>query len=280
MNKFEEEYRFLAKGRLHKNLILSILISFIAISIFYTSAHADTEYTSETMIQNMSAMIEVTNLSFDNVDESDSDPELFAFEIISKLETSESCSEEIQITEDAVAEDIEYETEETESFDEVNTYFSGYVDIASDNGITAEMLDEASAYFQKYQTFENQFVGNGWIFIEAQEQSGIDALWLYTVAVYESGWGTSSLATEKGNYYGIGAWDTDITKAKTFNNSLYDGIVNGAIWIAENYYQKGYTNMIEMNSDPYHSYAPGNEVWIPTVSDFINKFYYKWRTTL
>lgn len=286
MNKFIEETKELSISRMCKNLIFAVLASIIVISELYTSAHAD-ECQDKAIMRTIPAMIN-TDSSLDEVCSSyEAARNLFQYEVISEVEVMNlSSAFELINTENYFIEEDSSEfiggrdtiqEFDTEILEEINTYFCQYTDIASNNGVSAEMLDEASAYFQKYQTFENPFVGNGWVFIEAQEQSGIDALWLYAVSVYESGWGTSALAIEKGNYYGIGAWDTDISKAKSFNNTFYDGIVNGAIWIAENYYQQGYTTMIGMNSDPYHSYAPGNEIWIPTISDFINTFYYKWR---
>lgn len=159
----------------------------------------------------------------------------------------------------------------------INTWFGEYTDIGSNNGVTAEMLDACTAYYSQYQQFENQFLGKGWVFIEAGEQSGLDPLWIYSVAVFESGWGTSDLALNRSNYFGIGAWDTDINRAKVMGDDFYNGIVNGACWIADNYYNEGLTCMYLMNSIPNYSYAPGNTIWIPTICDFINDFYANWR---
>lgn len=281
MNKFIEEYKASNIKHMSRNLAISVLVSILAITLFYTSARLDA-HAQTGMVYDINAMIEVTRFSSMEYEVNDEDTNFFSeepieFEYVRNL----AAPFEIENVEEynSIVETEEIVDEQDDIVEEINTYFSGYVDISSNNGVTAEMLDEASAYYQKYQTFDNQFVDQGWIFLEAQEQSGIDALWLYAVAVYESGWGTSSLAVEKGNYYGIGAWDSDITKAKSFDNTLYDGIVGGAIWISENYYQKGYTTMVAMNSVPHHSYAPGNEIWIPTISDFINNFYYNWRKT-
>lgn len=157
-------------------------------------------------------------------------------------------------------------------------YFTADMDIgAGMSGVTAEMLDAATEHFSKYQNFENPFLGKGWIFIEAQEKSGIDALWIYSIAVFESGWGQSKIARERANYFGIGAWDIDMERSKYMGDDLYTGIVNGAIWIAENYYNKGQNTTASMNSVPYHSYAPGNEKWVPNIVDFMNTFYKNWR---
>lgn len=174
--------------------------------------------------------------------------------------------------------------EEYGSFKEVkpvpiyNEHFTGNTDIKKGmSGVTAEMLDEATEYFQQFQDFDNPFKGKGWIFIEAQEKSGLDALWIYSLAVFESGWGTSKIAKERSNYFGIGAWDTDLNRSEYMGNDLYSGIINGAIWISKNYYEEGQTTTALMNSVPAHSYAPGNKVWVSNVVDFVNMFYDNWR---
>lgn len=170
------------------------------------------------------------------------------------------------------------EEEEIIDVDYFDSIFTGYTDIGFNSGVTAEQLDAATTYYQKYQDFENQYLDKGWVFIEAQEKSGIDALWLYSMSAHESGWGTSYLAMNKGNYYGIGAWDSDpIGLASYMGDSFYEGIVEGAIWISEHYYQQGMVSMEAMNSTPGYSYAPGNTVWIPTISAFINNFLDRWR---
>ena len=166
---------------------------------------------------------------------------------------------------------------EEETTQELPTYWNRYTDLARDSGVTAEMLDAATDYYQSLQNFENKFVGKGWVFIEAGKQSGLDPLWLYSLARWESGFGTSHIAVTKHNYYGIGAWDTDPLNASTMGDDFYNGIVNGAIWIRQNYYDIGQTTMESMNSVPYHSYAPGNTVWIPTIEDAMNSFYRNWR---
>ena len=71
--------------------------------------------------------------------------------------------------------------------------------------------------------------------------------------------------------------DIDMERSKYMGDDLYTGIVNGAIWIAENYYNKGQNTTASMNSVPYHSYAPGNEKWVPNIVDFMNTFYKNWR---
>ena len=82
-----------------------------------------------------------------------------------------------------------------------------------------------------YNTFlqANQVNGSsklwntGEMFVEAQENYGINALLLFTQAVHESGWGTSALAMNKNNLFGWGAFDSNPNNAASFA-SVAEGI--------------------------------------------------------
>ncbi len=103
------------------------------------------------------------------------------------------------------------------------------------------------------------FNGQGNVFMEAQKQSGLDARYILAHAALESGWGKSNIAKKYNNYFGIGAFDNDPNNAKNFSNSgLASGIINGAKWIAKNYYNSSYkqTTLYKMrNNNGVHQYA-------------------------
>lgn len=103
------------------------------------------------------------------------------------------------------------------------------------------------------------FNGQGNVFMEAQKQSGLDARYILAHAALESAWGRSSIAKRYNNYFGIGAFDNDPNNAKNFSNSgLASGIINGAKWIAKNYYNSSYkqTTLYKMrNNNGVHQYA-------------------------
>ena len=284
--KFEEEFSNIDKEEKNSRIVIFIL-SLILVFIFGYNAGATAEnnrvHADDDIVYNR--MIDV---SIDTSPIITKEPDTYVqdfhkLEHTSTIDTvTEESEDDIQTSEE-VTDDIIEESSNISSDEELISnqqteflYFSGYTDIGKHSDTTAEMLDAASEYYQRYQSFDNKFVGNGWIFIEAQEQSGLDAAWLYAMAVFESGWGTSEFALERGNYYGIGSWDDDLDRTAYMADNLYDGIVNGAVWIAEKYYNKGYNCMIAMNSEPGYSYAPGNDIWIPKVSDFINTFYNSW----
>lgn len=106
------------------------------------------------------------------------------------------------------------------------------------------------------------FNGQGQVFIEAQSQSGLDARYILAHAALESAWGTSRIARTYHNYFGINAYDSNPDNAKkSSNRSLQAGIINGAVWIKEHYYNRGQKTLYAMNHDKNgHNYA-SDKAW-------------------
>lgn len=63
-------------------------------------------------------------------------------------------------------------------------------------------------------------------FIEAEQQTGVNAVFLASVAALESGWGTSDLAKDKNNLYG---WTSNSGEMKSFNS-----VGQCILYVAEN----------------------------------------------
>lgn len=98
------------------------------------------------------------------------------------------------------------------------TYYSyyQYLPLRTKSNISADMLNNA---FNNLTTSENSVLKNsGEYFIEAQEKYGINALLLYSMAVHESGWGTSSIALKTNNIFGWNAIDSNPGQATTFSS--------------------------------------------------------------
>ena len=116
-----------------------------------------------------------------------------------------------------------------------------------------------------------RFKGYGWAFHKAWEETGIDPLVIFGIAAWESGWGNSQIAIDKNNFYGIAAFDYDpYNCAKDLGDSIGEGIINGAKWIKENYYDKGYTSMYSININGYNpSLAWSDKI----VNSMINSHY-------
>ena len=120
-------------------------------------------------------------------------------------------------------------------------------------GLTAEQLD---AWIANTAPAGSPMRGMGSLFLQAGQESGLDPRYLVAHSAVETGWGTSNLSLkgdkEKGNWFGIGAYDDNPDNG--YNYGL--GLVGGAKWIAENYYKNGQKNLHDMvNDSGGHNYA-------------------------
>ena len=125
-------------------------------------------------------------------------------------------------------------------------------------GITATQINN----WIRAKAPNSPFNGQGQVFIEAQKQSGLDARYILAHAALESAWGTSRIGRQYHNYFGINAYDSNPDNAKkSSNRSLQAGIINGAMWIKEHYYNRGQKTLYAMNHDKNgHNYA-SDKAW-------------------
>ncbi|MEH7119871.1 glucosaminidase domain-containing protein [Neobacillus vireti] len=99
--------------------------------------------------------------------------------------------------------------------------------------ITANSINSFINY--KTNFTKTLMTGMGATYIQAQNQTNLNAVYLLAHSGLESKWGTSDIAKTKSNFYGIGADDANPTEgAKTFSNPS-DGILSGAKWINERF---------------------------------------------
>jgi len=113
-------------------------------------------------------------------------------------------------------------------------------------------------------------VGKGYAFITAAKKTGYNPVYLLAHAAVESGWGTSNFAVSRGNLFGIGAFDSNPNNAFEMGDSIEAGIVNGGIWINENFYDgRGTRTLQEMYNANYAS----NPAWAGQISDIVNTSY-------
>lgn len=125
-------------------------------------------------------------------------------------------------------------------------------------GITATQINN----WIRAKAPNSPFNGQGQVFIEAQKQSGLDARYILAHAALESAWGTSRIGRQYHNYFGINAYDSNPDNAKkSSNRSLQAGVINGAVWIKEHYYNRGQKTLYAMNHDRNgHNYA-SDKAW-------------------
>ncbi len=130
------------------------------------------------------------------------------------------------------------------------------------SNISASQLERALYYELK------EYAGD---FIEAEKKTGVNAVFLASVAALESGWGRSNVAKNKNNLYG---WTADKGEYMSFNNKK-ECISFVASKFKELYlspngkYFKGY----EVESVNY--YYNGSRAWTEAVNNIINDINYR-----
>ena len=125
-----------------------------------------------------------------------------------------------------------------------NTDLCGYVNISE---------EEFNKWIAQNAPKNSPFIGRADVFLEASEITGLDPRYIIAHASIESAWGTSNLARTRGNYFGIGAYDRNPSNAFNMGDDLREGIINGAVWIKEHYYDKGRTTLNKMKAAGYAS---------------------------
>lgn len=98
---------------------------------------------------------------------------------------------------------------------------------------------------------DSGFAGMGSTFVEAGKKSGLDPRYIFAHACVETGWGTSNIFRKKHNCFGIAAYDSDPYNSATSFSNTRDGIIKGAIWIRDHYYNKGKTSLALMKAGGY-----------------------------
>ncbi len=96
------------------------------------------------------------------------------------------------------------------------------------------------------------------VFIKASVESQIDPIVLFCIQGIECGWGSQR------NPYSI---MTGYYLGDDFNEE----IINGAVWIKENFYDAGQTSLYSMNHGGNHSYAdPSSTSWEKMIASEIS----------
>ena len=146
---------------------------------------------------------------------------------------------------------------------------SVHTKLRREHNVTAEQLndiiEQKVVHSEKRMGRTSLLRGQGEAFIKASEATGIHPIDILTQAAHESAWGTSKIAHEKKNFFGIGAFDASpFASAYSFgqeaDNAAGAGIVEGAKWIARNYVDKGQDSFHSMRwNNGVHEYATDPE---------------------
>lgn len=147
--------------------------------------------------------------------------------------------------------------------------------------VTADQINRYIDY--KTQGKTTLMTGMGYAYLKAQQESGLNAIYLLAHSGLESGWGTSAITKDKFNFYGIGAIDSKPAEGAFDYSTAEGGIIAGASWISNNYviragdtddylpfYQPTLDNMRFDNS--WHQYST-DEAWAVKIGYFAQDFY-------
>ncbi|MBM7562859.1 glucosaminidase domain-containing protein [Fusibacter tunisiensis] len=104
---------------------------------------------------------------------------------------------------------------------------AGPDNIGIPSGVTADLIDS--------KLKGTPIAGLGHAFVEAEKKHGVNSIFLASLAVHESAYGSSAIAQDKKNLFGFGAFDASpYAKAYTFD-SFEQGIDHVAGYLAKNY---------------------------------------------
>ena len=184
---------------------------------------------------------------------------------IEDLETkSEQQSEKLAELEKIVSESKPYDA---------NNYSRGTLENKPLNKYAVISVDELNEWIAERAPANSPFIGKAEIFLEAAKESELDPKYIIAHAGLESAWGTSDIAKDKYNFFGIGAFNHDpYNSAKTFE-SFKQGIIEGAKWIKKNYIDNGQDTLSKMiyGSKAYCVDNDGNpsQSWIDKIVNII-----------
>lgn len=163
---------------------------------------------------------------------------------------------------------------ESQQYD-ANRYSRGSLPTKSLSKYSIVTVDEMNDWIAKRAPEGSPFIGLGAAFLEASRQADLDPKYLVAHAGLESTWGTSAIARDKHNFFGIGAFNHDPYNSAYSFNSFEEGIIEGALWIKRNYTDNGQDSLSGMiYGDPNNTYCVtdgGNpsQHWIDTIVDII-----------
>ena len=130
---------------------------------------------------------------------------------------------------------------------------------------------EINAFIKSYAGNGRGFSGKGDYFVKAADASGLDPRYILAHAALESSWGDSTYA-KAGNFFGIGAYDSNPDNAYKYgNSSMQSGLVNGAVWIRKNYYDAGQKTLWQMQNpeNGWHIYATSS-TWANEIASIMD----------
>lgn len=148
-----------------------------------------------------------------------------------------------------------------------------HTDLSIQTVMTTDRMNYIIDQWNEREGGNCRFVGHGQAFIDASRITGIDPVAILALSAHESGFGTSRIARTKNNFMGIGAYDASpYSSSYTMGDSIDQGIIQGAIWVADNYYEQGQTTLYQMIYGG-KTYSTSKDKWINDIVWLWNKSY-------
>ena len=116
-------------------------------------------------------------------------------------------------------------------------YFQ-YLSFRSHSTVTASQLNNfiTNQSLHPFDTSNSVMLNQGNAFVNAQNRYGVNALLMYAKAVHESAGGTSSIARNNNNLFGLGAFDGDPTGAA----HRFPDVASSVTSLADSWLSRGY----------------------------------------
>ena len=149
-------------------------------------------------------------------------------------------------------------------------YFTKYMDLKCRNNVSIDQMNDLIDHWLKGR--DSELKGQGEAFIKASQETGLDPVFLLSLAAQESGWTVSNLHATKNNPYSINMVDSNPSQGYHLGDKFSDGIINGAKWIKKHYYDEGQTTLHGMIYGK-KKYSSSADKWINDISNIITKSY-------
>jgi beta-N-acetylglucosaminidase len=154
-------------------------------------------------------------------------------------------------------------------------YFTKYMDLQN---ITDVTIDEMDYLIDKNTVGRNsKLAGMGEAYIKASQETGLNPIFLLCLTAQEAGWSVSDLHYRKSNPYSIHMLDDHVELGYVMGTDFAEGIVQGAIWINEHYYEEGQTTLYDFIYGK-KMYSSSKDVWINNIVYNMNKCYKQLRS--
>lgn len=150
-------------------------------------------------------------------------------------------------------------------------YATRHTDLKNQTEVTAEDIDYIIDTVLNGR--KSPLKGCGQALITASQKTELSPIFLLSLSAAEAGWVVSPGHARKNNPYSVNMTNTGGTATGyVFGNDYGAGLINGAIWINQKYYQQGQTSLHKFIYGRKSYCVPG-EGWINTVASIMNRCY-------